>query len=224
MFFLAVLPPQAPVLARLELAELPKVASTSLLASVVISLLSSRVTSLLRARASCKPLSTHPPMESSLVTPLPASTPTSAAKTKPSFLAFFLAVHPPLVPARLVLVLALVLVEVYRLAATQVHRDPLAQMQAEMLKLPAPDLLMVAQVATQALQAPDLLAEVQMPTQAPQALVWLASTAMPALILTWPVSLAASSHPQDRQLSTAPLTLLATARSLVKPSWTSSPN
>jgi hypothetical protein len=179
-----------------------------------------------------------PRTESFQVMPSPASTATSAARTKASFLASFLVEHLPLVPAQLMVVL----VAVHQLAATQVHQDPLAQMQAEMLMLPAPDLSVAAQAATQALQALDLLVavqvatqvlrapdllvevEVQVATQALQARARLASTAMPALILTWPASWAASSHPPDRQLSTAPLTLLATARSLAKPSSTSSLN
>lgn len=80
------------------------VASTSLLASVVTSPLSSRVISLPRTRASCKPPLTLRLMESSLRTPSPACMATSAARAKLSFLEFFLAVRPPLVPARLVLV------------------------------------------------------------------------------------------------------------------------
>jgi hypothetical protein len=143
---------------------------------------------------------------------------------------------------------AVVSMVVHRLAVMQVHRGPLVEAQAAMLMLQAPDLLVEVQVVMQVhrdpsveaqaemltLQAPGLLVEVQVlmqmlleaqvATQALQALVRLASMAMPALTLAWPASWTESSHPQDRQLLTPPLKLLATARSLVKPSSTLSLN
>ena len=113
---------------------------------------------------------------------------------------------------------AAVLMEVHRLAAMRVYQDLLVEAQAAMLMLQAPDLLVEVQVAMQ------VLLEAQVATQALQALVRLASMAMPALTLAWPASWTESSHPQDRQPLTPPLKLLATARSLVRPSLTLSPN